>query len=222
MANYGLLDIVPENLLEDKHIRKITEVIDAALKDIYPETAYPALISRIDELDSDTIDSLAWQWHVDFYDEDLSLEVRRELVKKSIDYHRHMGTNYAVDGVIKTCFQNAEIQENWEYGGNPYCFKVITIHAGIPDEDELGRIVQAINSVKNTRSSLDGLGFQRIIPLTRYRGCAVSAMKSYIIGPPQSKDTVITIGALRCRHTRRLLFHEQLVRNTINGQGACP
>ena len=192
MANYGLLDIVPENLLEDKHIRKITEVIDAALKDIYPETAYPALISRIDELDSDTIDSLAWQWHVDFYDEDLSLEVRRELVKKSIDYHRHMGTNYAVDGVIKTCFQNAEIQENWEYGGNPYCFKVITIHAGIPDEDELGRIVQAINSVKNTRSSLDGLGFQRIIPLTRYRGCAVSAMKSYIIGPPQSKDTVIT------------------------------
>ena len=192
MANYGLLDIVPENLLEDKHIRKITEVIDAALKDIYPETAYPALISRIDELDSDTIDSLAWQWHVDFYDEDLSLEVRRELVKKSIDYHRHMGTNYAVDGVIKTCFQNAEIQENWEYGGNPYCFKVITIHAGIPDEDELGRIVQAINSVKNTRSSLDGLGFQRIIPLTRYRGCAVSAMRSYIIGPPQSKDTVIT------------------------------
>ena len=192
MANYGLLDIVPENLLEDKHIRKITDVIDAALKDIYPETAYPALISRIDELDSDTIDSLAWQWHVDFYDEDLSLEVRRELVKKSIDYHRHMGTNYAVDGVIKTCFQNAEIQENWEYGGNPYCFKVITIHAGIPDEDELGRIVQAINSVKNTRSSLDGLGFQRIIPLTRYRGCAVSAMRSYIIGPPQSKDTVIT------------------------------
>ena len=192
MANYGLLDIVPENLLEDKHIRKITEVIDAALKDIYPETAYPALISRIDELDSDTIDSLAWQWHVDFYDEDLSLEVRRELVKKSIDYHRHMGTNYAVDGVIKTCFQNAEIQENWEYGGNPYCFKVITIHAGIPNEDELGRIVQAINSVKNTRSSLDGLGFQRIIPLTRYRGCAVSAMRSYIIGPPQSKDTVIT------------------------------
>ena len=192
MANYGLLDIVPENLLEDKHIRKITEVIDAALKDIYPETAYPALISRIDELDSDTIDSLAWQWHVDFYDEDLSLEVRRELVKKSIDYHRHMGTNYAVDGVIKTCFQNAEIQENWKYGGNPYCFKVITIHAGIPDEDELGRIVQAINSVKNTRSSLDGLGFQRIIPLTRYRGCAVSAMKSYIIDPPLSKDTVIT------------------------------
>ena len=102
MANYGLLDIMPENLLEDEHIRKITEVIDAALKDIYPETAYPALISRIDELDSDTIDSLAWQWHVDFYDEDLPLEVRRELVKKSIDYHRHMGTNYAVDGVIKT------------------------------------------------------------------------------------------------------------------------
>lgn len=197
MADYGLFDIMPENLLEDEHIRKITEVIDAALKDIYPETAYPALISRIDELDSDTVDALAWQWHVDFYADDLPLKVRRELVKKSIDYHRHMGTNYAVDGVIKTCFQNAEVQENWEYGGKPYCFKVVTIYAGIPDDGEIKRIVQAINSVKNKRSWLDGLSFKRNIPLKRCHGCAVSAMKSYIIGPPQPRDTVIGVRKYR-------------------------
>ena len=70
MAEYGLLDIMPENLLADKNIRNIANVIDKTLKGIYPKTATPAIISRIDELDSDTVDSLAWQYHVDFYDED--------------------------------------------------------------------------------------------------------------------------------------------------------
>lgn len=191
MADYGLLDIMPENLLEDKHIKKITETIDAALKDIYPQTNYPALISRIDELDSDTVDALAWQFHVDFYDETLPLATRRELVKKSIDYHRHMGTNYAVSGVVNTCFPEAQIIENWEYGGNPYCFKVSTIYHGIPDNSEIDRIVQAINSVKNTRSSLDGLGFSRNMSVTKYKGCTLSEMRTYIIGPPQAHDTII-------------------------------
>ena len=192
MAEYGLLDIMPENLLADKHIRNIANVIDKTLKGIYPKTATPAIISRIDELDSDTVDSLAWQYHVDFYDEDLPLDVCRSLVKKSIDYHRHMGTNYAVEGVVNTCFPEAEIHENWEYGGRPHCFMVTTIFHGIPEMEEIDRIVQAINSVKNKRSWLDGIGLTRINPVRRYRGCAVSTMKSYIIGPPQSKGAIVS------------------------------
>ena len=189
MADYGLLDIMPENLLEDEHIRKITEVIDAALKDIYPEVAYPALISRIDELDSDTIDSLAWQWHVDFYDEDLPLEVRRELVKRSIDYHRHMGINYSVEGVVGTCFPDAVVHENWEYGGRPYCFKVTTINSAIPEGTELNRIIQAINSVKNARSHLDEIGFIRYLHAVMYMGSYLSAHKKLNIGVRTAADT---------------------------------
>ena len=58
MAEYGLMDIMPENLLADKNIRNIVEVIDERLRDSYKQTEYPAIISRIDELDSDVLDSL--------------------------------------------------------------------------------------------------------------------------------------------------------------------
>lgn len=206
MADYGLLDIMPENLLEDKHIREITEVIDAALKDLYPKTSYPALFSRIDELDSDTIDSLAWQCHVDFYDEDLPLEVRRELVKKSIDYHRHMGTNYAVEGVVNTCFPDAVIHENWEYGGDPYCFKVTTIDSAVPSEAGLNRIFQAINSVKNARSHLDAIGFIRYLDNNLYFGGGPSLHKRITISPAEPTDQTnygqTYVGSAMSQHIR--------------------
>lgn len=202
MANYGLLDIVPENLLEDKHIRKITEVIDAALKDIYPETAYPALISRIDELDSDTIDSLAWQWHVDFYDEDLSLEVRRALVKNSIRWHMKKGTKAAVEEMVQTVFESGRVTEWFEYGGEPYHFKIDLLSAPRIVQEDLEKVVRVINSLKNTRSWLDSLGFIRESEGKQYYGIAPHLHKRYGVAQVLHAETSsnVFIGGVTTNH----------------------
>ena len=202
MANYGLLDIVPENLLEDKHIRKITEVIDAALKDIYPETAYPALISRIDELDSDTIDSLAWQWHVDFYDQNLSLNKRRALVKNSIRWHIKKGTKAAVEEMVQTVFESGRVTEWFEYGGEPYHFKIDLLSAPRIVQDDLEKVVRVINSVKNTRSWLDSLGFIRESEGKQYYGIAPHLHKRYGVAQVLHAETSgnVFIGGVTTNH----------------------
>lgn len=202
MANYGLLDIVPENLLEDKHIRKITEVIDAALKDIYPETAYPALISRIDELDSDTIDSLAWQWHVDFYDQNLSLNKRRTLVKNSIRWHMKKGTKAAVEEMVQTVFESGRVTEWFEYGGEPYHFKIDLLSAPRIVQEDLEKVVRVINSVKNTRSWLDSLGFIRESEGKQYYGIAPHLHKRYGVAQVLHAETSgnVFIGGVTTNH----------------------
>ena len=202
MANYGLLDIVPENLLEDKHIRKITEVIDAALKDIYPETAYPALISRIDELDSDTIDSLAWQWHVDFYDQNLSLNKRRALVKNSIRWHIKKGTKAAVEEMVQTVFESGRVTEWFEYGGEPYHFKIDLLSAPRIVQEDLEKVVRVINSVKNTRSWLDSLGFIRESEGKQYYGIAPHLHKRYGVAQVLHAETSgnVFIGGITTNH----------------------
>ena len=202
MANYGLLDIVPENLLEDKHIRKITEVIDAALKDIYPETAYPALISRIDELDSDTIDSLAWQWHVDFYDQNLSLNKRRALVKNSIRWHIKKGTKAAVEEMVQTVFESGRVTEWFEYGGEPYHFKIDLLSAPRIVQEDLEKVVRVINSVKNTRSWLDSLGFIRESEGKQYYGIAPHLHKRYGVAQVLHAETSgnVFIGGVTTNH----------------------
>ena len=202
MANYGLLDIVPENLLEDKHIRKITEVIDAALKDIYPETAYPALISRIDELDSDTIDSLAWQWHVDFYDQNLSLNKHRALVKNSIRWHIKKGTKAAVEEMVQTVFESGRVTEWFEYGGEPYHFKIDLLSAPRIVQEDLEKVVRVINSVKNTRSWLDSLGFIRESEGKQYYGIAPHLHKRYGVAQVLHAETSgnVFIGGVTTNH----------------------
>ena len=202
MANYGLLDIVPENLLEDKHIRKITEVIDAELKDVYPETAYPALISRIDELDSDTIDSLAWQWHVDFYDQNLSLNKRRALVKNSIRWHIKKGTKAAVEEMVQTVFESGRVTEWFEYGGEPYHFKIDLLSAPRIVQEDLEKVVRVINSVKNTRSWLDSLGFIRESEGKQYYGIAPHLHKRYGVAQVLHAETSgnVFIGGVTTNH----------------------
>lgn len=159
MAEYGLLDIMPENLLADKNIRNIANVIDKTLKGIYPKTATPAIISRIDELDSDTVDSLAWQYNVDFYEPvGMDISTKRKLVRESIAWHRIKGTPAAVEMMLSSTFgRSAKVSEWYEYDGEPYHFKVSVKTKKFPTMESLGLAKQGVLAAKNTRSVLDSI-----------------------------------------------------------------
>lgn len=156
MAEYGLMDIMPENLLADNNIRNIVVAIDERLKDSYKQTAYPAIISRIDELDSDILDSLAWQYNVDFYDPAINVENKRKLIRESIAWHRLKGTSAAVNQLVSAIFGPSSVQEWYEYGGEPYHFR-ITSSGFDPAGKTIKDILRAVEMAKNTRSCLDGV-----------------------------------------------------------------
>lgn len=156
MAEYGLMDIMPENLLADKNIRNIVEVIDEKLRDSYKQTEYPAIISRIDELDSDVLDSLAWQYNVDFYDPAINVENKRKLIRESIAWHRLKGTSAAVAQLVSAIFGPSSVQEWYEYGGEPYHFR-ITSSGFDPAGKTIKDILCAVEMAKNTRSCLDDI-----------------------------------------------------------------
>lgn len=193
----GLVDILPANLLMDKQIKAAAQALDKELQAVSQAIAEVIHLPRLDMLPESVVDLLAWQWHVDFYDKELPLDIRRELIKKSIDYHRHKGTKYAVEGVVKTCFPDAIVLENWEYNGKPYCFKVTTINSAIPETEEIARIIQAINSVKNVRSHLDEISFIRYLKATMYMGSYLTAHKSIDIGARRVADTTVN-GKIYC------------------------
>lgn len=186
----SLLEIMPANLLADKKIRDICQSLDDTLKRISAETNIPALIYNIDTLDSDVIDILAWQFHVDFYNETLPLEKRRELVKKSIDYHRHKGTPYAMDGVVGTVFPDAVVEENWEYGGEPYHFRINSITVPMADLDTLNQLMRAIKSVKNVRSVLDEIIFKRYLHGEQFHGGVLSHDKTRFTKPKEIENSL--------------------------------
>ena len=157
----SLKESLPESISGDKEIQAITIAIQEKLQVIQKQSSLILLLPRLNELPESLVDELAWEYHVDFYRPKLPVAKKRSLVRQAIAWHRIKGTPAAVESVCSAVFRSASVEENWQYGGEPYHFKVKVIRESVPDTTVIDMLVDAINSTKNTRSWLDEIGFYR-------------------------------------------------------------
>ena len=101
--------------------RTIAEQLQVTARQIEKNIIY----ARIDELDEQTLDVLAYDLHVDWYDYSYPIEVKRQTIKDSVKVHRKLGTKYAVETALGAVYPGTKVQEWFEYGGKPYTFRVI-------------------------------------------------------------------------------------------------
>ena len=153
LEDYNIAEHLPESL-DRTNLHEVAEVADEKLHELDLLAEVCGIYPRIDELSSNLIDALASQLHVDFYDRQLPLDVRRTLVKNSIPWHMKKGTPAAVKAVLSTVFGETELREWYNYGGAPYHFQVITERKHI-NKAELEAMHRAIDATKSLRSWLD-------------------------------------------------------------------
>jgi len=157
LSNVSILNLMPPNIASDKNVKMAAQAFDEVLRDIIKKIPNVAVISNLilnKIVDEVLIDLLAWQFHVDFYDPKMPINIKRELVMKSLDWHFRKGTPSVVEDLVTTVFSKAEIQEWFEYEGLPYRFRIYT-EEQLPNVETLENFIQAIKSVKNTRSWFD-------------------------------------------------------------------
>lgn len=176
------LDVIPPALAGDSQVQAISAAVSPQLQEVSNAIQECIILARLDELAETVIDLLAWQYHVDFYDPDLPVEQKRQLVKTSIDAHRHKGTPYAVELVVKAILQDAIVQEWFEYGGEPYFFRVIKINGQVT-ADMYPKLKKAVDTVKNARSWLEGVSLSRTVASNLYLGMAPSIHRKVDIYP---------------------------------------
>ncbi|MCL2210772.1 MAG: phage tail protein I [Treponema sp.] len=157
LSNVSILNLLPPNIANDNNVKMMAEAFNKTLHDIINKIPDLAIIPNLmlDKIVNETlVDLLAWQFHVDFYQPDLPLNVKIELVKKSLDWHTRKGTPSTIEEIVTEIFAEAKIEEWYEYKGLPHHFRV-TVGDFLPDSATIAKITRAINSVKNTRSFLD-------------------------------------------------------------------
>lgn len=100
---------------------------------------------------------LGWALSVDVWNETWAESIRRNVIKASIGVHRHKGTLGALKRALEAFeFDNVKIEEWFDYGGNPYTFKVfIEIVTEGFDLNDLTEVSAVINQTKNIRSHLE-------------------------------------------------------------------
>lgn len=156
-----LADVMPANLLKDDVMRAMCEALDIQITKLVDNNKKLSIYANIDNLPENVIDYLAWQFHVDFYEDTMTLQQKRDSVKKSIVWHKHKGTVGVVEDYVTTIFGGAKVYEWFDYDGEPYHFKIDLITADIPTPKALQKIIEAIFTIKNTRSWCDEIGFLR-------------------------------------------------------------
>ena len=159
--DYSIYENLPESL-NRKKAKELAQLTDRVLHDFEPNISKVLIYPVIDQLDSDMVNALAIQLHCDFYDFNLPLATRRNLVKTSIAWHRIKGTPAAVEMLTQTIFHDSKVKEWFSYGGRPYFFRMVQdISDGTEDvtRETLARLKKAIWMGKNVRSWLEMLEF---------------------------------------------------------------
>ena len=67
---------------------------------------------------------LAWTLAVDHWDSDWSEAIQRQTIADSIIVHRQKGTVAAIERVLQTLGVHAELEEWFDYNGEPYTFQL--------------------------------------------------------------------------------------------------
>lgn len=179
IQSVSLLDILPGNLLEDAQVYAAAKSLDDELQRVTMVCCEVLHLPRLDELPEAVLDLLAWQWHVDFY-EPLGLDIatKRRLIKESIAWHRRKGTPSAVEEVATAVFGRAKVSEWFDYSGEPYHFRIDLLEApGLPDK--INKIARLVETIKNTRSVLDGIHFNQQLADAEYYGAAPQIHRRY-------------------------------------------
>ena len=220
LQSTSLLDILPQNLLADKKINAEARALDDELQKITEATRNALLLPRLDELSEEVIDLLAWQWHVDFYEPSMSIETKRQLVRESIAWHRIKGTKAAVEKMAQTVFKGGVVTEWFEYGGEPYHFRIDLLTAPNITQDDTARLLAVVNAAKNVRSVLDELRFRREAQNDMYYASAPSIHTTYEIRPAEITDATAEarryIGAAVSTHTAYEVYPDT-VRDAVIG-----
>ncbi|MDD4556504.1 MAG: phage tail protein I [Alphaproteobacteria bacterium] len=102
---------------------------------------------------------LGWALSVDVWNENWAVSIRRNVIKASVGIHRNKGTIGALKQALEAFrFDNVKVEEWFQYGGDPYMFKVfIEIVTEGFDINDLTEVYIAINQAKNARSHLESL-----------------------------------------------------------------
>ena len=151
-----LTEIIPQSIAQDKKLFAIADALNNALEYIHDNKDLVLLLPNLDKLPDDILDHLAVAWHVDEYSSDLPIDIKRSLIRDSLAFHKIKGTPAAVIRTLEIFMVAPYIKEWFEYGGQPYYFKIFAQSMRDIGDGDLS-FWRMLWDAKNVRSWLESI-----------------------------------------------------------------
>ena len=161
LTRENLVATLPPALQKDPSAVALAEAFAELLAQRPEEIDRLRIYPAIDRLDERLLDILAYDFKVDWWDTDYSLEEKRRTLKNSWRVHKTLGTKAAVEMAVSAIYPNTQVVEWFEYGGEPYHFR---LHINVSDDniesDKQRRVLSRLDTYKNLRSHLDTINYR--------------------------------------------------------------
>ncbi len=161
------------------------------LETIYEKALEKSDLSSIDTLPKTAPSELLLELGRNFDMEiaGLSQEEMRKLLGSAMFIHKNSGTPSALKKALKSVFENVEIQEWFEYGGEPFTFRV-KVSSSIKGNGKETFILldSLIQKFKNVRSILDGVEYELYCKNKDFNANLSLSSESLSVYPYQVKD----------------------------------
>lgn len=152
------LSSAPAVLLADPGWKALLELESAYLQDTVGLIENAVIWARAAELSSRQMATLAYDLKADWWDESQTDAEKLKAFENIMAVHRMMGTKAAIVRGVEPVYPNTTVEEWWEYGGEPYHFR-LQIRSATVDQDKLQSVLDRVKYYKNARSVMDEVAF---------------------------------------------------------------
>lgn len=171
----NITDILPESLSKKPEVVALGYALNKAIQRLLGYCQNIGIYDSIDTLPEQVLDLLALEFKTQYYDDAFSIEVKRTLIKNTLNWYMYSGTVTAVTEMVTSVFGDGEIEEWFDYDGEPYHFKVRT--SNINSTDEMIQLVtNLVKSVQNVRSQLEEVTVEVMQQLPLFYGCTIESI----------------------------------------------
>ncbi len=153
-------DIMPENLASQLETQAFAYAVGRQVEKLCRYADTVRVYAAVDDMPERILDVVAVELRTPSYNENYSLEVKRELVKATLPFYAKLGTPAAVNKMVNAIFGGGQIEEWFEYAGDPHHFRaVVNITDMEVKPGAVGEFTRIINSIKRLSSWLDAIKF---------------------------------------------------------------
>lgn len=163
IENTEMIKLLPEWMRDDEANRALSSAMDELISRVGRRVKTQRVWDQLEQMTEEELDETAWEMGIDWYNSSWNKRQKINVIKTYGPIMEKQGTAWAVKELVTAVFGIGVISEWYEYGGEPYYFKIRT--SALLTQDGMKDFLEKVRRVKNERSHIESIEILRITDL---------------------------------------------------------